>query len=53
MVHGVAADDAPKVAGESSGVRIELKRRLHDPVPEVGAYLRSVVTGHYRYYGCP
>jgi len=34
-------------------VRIELKRRLHDPVPEVGAYLRSVVTGHYRYYGCP
>jgi len=34
-------------------VRIELKRRLHDPVPEVGAYLRSVVTGHYRYYGVP
>jgi group II intron reverse transcriptase/maturase len=34
-------------------VRIELKRRLHDPVPEVGAYLRSVVTGHYHYYGVP
>jgi group II intron reverse transcriptase/maturase len=34
-------------------VRTELKRRLHDPVPEVGAYLRSVVTGHYRYYGVP
>jgi group II intron reverse transcriptase/maturase len=34
-------------------VRIELKRRLHDPVPEVGAYLRSVVTGHYRYFGVP
>ena len=34
-------------------VRIELKRRLHDPIPEVGAYLRSVVTGHFRYYGVP
>jgi RNA-directed DNA polymerase len=34
-------------------VRAELKRRLHDPVPEVGAYLRSVVTGHFRYYGVP
>jgi group II intron reverse transcriptase/maturase len=34
-------------------VRTELKRRLHDPVPEVGAYLRAVVTGHYRYFGVP
>ncbi|MEK9133380.1 MAG: group II intron reverse transcriptase/maturase, partial [Pseudomonadota bacterium] len=34
-------------------VRAELKRRLHDPVPEVGAYLRSVVTGHFRYFGVP
>jgi group II intron reverse transcriptase/maturase len=34
-------------------VRAELKQRLHDPVPKVGAYLRSVVTGHYRYYGVP
>jgi group II intron reverse transcriptase/maturase len=34
-------------------LRIELKRRLHDAVPEVGAYLRSVVQGHYRYYGVP
>jgi RNA-directed DNA polymerase len=34
-------------------VRTELKRRLHDAVPEVGAYLRSVVLGHYRYYGVP
>lgn len=34
-------------------VRAELKRRLHYSVPEVGAYLRSVVTGHFRYYGVP
>jgi group II intron reverse transcriptase/maturase len=31
----------------------ELKRRMHDPVPEQGAYLRSVVGGHVRYYGVP
>ena len=34
-------------------VKAELKRRLHDPVPEQGAYLRSVVLGHNRYYGVP
>ena len=34
-------------------VRAELKRRLHDPIPEVGAYLRAVLTGHNRYYGVP
>jgi hypothetical protein len=32
-------------------VRAELKQSLHAPYPKVGAYLRSVVTGHYRYYG--
>ena len=26
---------------------------LHDPVPEVGSWLRSVVGGHLRYYGVP
>ena len=31
----------------------ELKRRMHDPIPEQGAYLRSVVRGHIRYYGVP
>ena len=34
-------------------VKAELRRRLHDPVPEQGAYLRSVVTGHFRYDGVP
>lgn len=34
-------------------VRIELRRRMHDPVPEVGKWLRSVVGGHIRYYGVP
>jgi RNA-directed DNA polymerase len=34
-------------------VRTELRRRMHDPVPEVGAWLGSVVRGHARYYGVP
>jgi hypothetical protein len=31
----------------------ELRRRLHDPVEEVGAWLKSVVGGWYRYYAVP
>jgi RNA-directed DNA polymerase len=34
-------------------VKTELRRRLHEPVPQVGTYLRSVVLGHVRYYGVP
>ena len=34
-------------------VTTELRRRMHDPVPEQGAYLRSVIDGHFRYYGVP
>jgi RNA-directed DNA polymerase len=34
-------------------VKAELKRRLHEPVPEVGQWLRAVVAGHIRYYGVP
>ena len=34
-------------------VKTELMRRRHDPVPEVGRWLGSVVRGHSRYYGIP
>jgi group II intron reverse transcriptase/maturase len=34
-------------------LKTELRRRMHQPVPEQGAYLRSVVTGHVRYFGVP
>ncbi len=34
-------------------VRTELRRRMHDPVPEQGKWLASVVQGHCRYYGVP
>jgi len=34
-------------------VKIELQRRMHAPIPEVGQWLRMVVSGHFRYYGVP
>ena len=34
-------------------IKLELRKRMHQPVPEVGQWLRSVVAGHNRYYGVP
>ena len=34
-------------------VKAILRRRMHDPIPEVGAYLGRVVRGHLQYYGVP
>lgn len=34
-------------------IKQELRRRMHDPVPEVGAWLKSVVRGHMQYYSVP
>ena len=31
----------------------ELRRRMHTSIREQGAYLRSVLLGHFRYYGVP
>lgn len=42
-----------RVQRKLSEVKAELKRRLHRPVPEVGKWLRSVLQGHFNYYGVP
>jgi RNA-directed DNA polymerase len=34
-------------------VKTELPRRMHEPIPEQGKWLRAVVGGHVRYYGVP
>jgi len=34
-------------------VKMILRRRLHDPVPEIGKWLGAVVRGHAQYYGVP
>ena len=42
-----------RLQAQLSEVKAELRRRMHDPIPEVGKWLRSVVGGHVRYYGVP
>jgi group II intron reverse transcriptase/maturase len=34
-------------------VKETLRQRMHWPIPQQGAWLRSVLLGHYRYYGVP
>jgi RNA-directed DNA polymerase len=42
-----------RLQAKLDAVKAELRRRLHDPIPEVGQWLRSGVSGHFRYYGVP
>ncbi len=43
----------PRLQAKLHEVKTELRRRMHFPIPEQGADLRSVVSGHVRYYGVP
>ena len=45
----ISPDKLPKV----QTVKTELRQRMHRPLREQGAWLRSVVGGHVRYYGVP
>ncbi len=42
-----------RLRAKLKALRVELKRRLHWSVREVGEWLRAVLTGHFRYYGVP
>jgi RNA-directed DNA polymerase len=42
-----------RMRAKLQNLKIELRLRMHDPIPEQGKWLRSVVVGHYRYYGVP
>ncbi|MEH2469623.1 RNA-directed DNA polymerase [Nitrobacteraceae bacterium AZCC 2161] len=34
-------------------IKLELRRRMHSPIPEQGRWLRQVVTGHFGYFAVP
>jgi group II intron reverse transcriptase/maturase len=34
-------------------LKVELRKRMHWAIPEVGKWLKTVLLGHYRYYGVP
>lgn len=42
-----------RVRAKLAQVKATLRRRMHDPVPEVGRWLHTVLKGHYGYYGVP
>ena len=42
-----------RLVAKLRAVKTDLLRRLHLPLPQLGAWLRSVVQGHFRYYGVP
>jgi group II intron reverse transcriptase/maturase len=42
-----------RLRAKVKAVKTELRMRLHDPVPDVGRWLASVVRGHVQYFGVP
>ena len=34
-------------------IKLQLRKRMHDPVAQTGAWLRSVVQGYFNYYAVP
>ncbi len=42
-----------RLQAKLSEVKAELRRRMHDSIPEVGQWLSAVIRGHFLYYGVP
>jgi len=42
-----------RLQAKRNAVKTELRRRMHHPIPDMGQWRRSVVSGHIRYYGVP
>jgi RNA-directed DNA polymerase len=45
--------DSTRLRAKLRAVKTETRRRAHQPIPEQGAWLASVVRGHYAYYAVP
>jgi group II intron reverse transcriptase/maturase len=44
---------AKRVRAKLQAIKVEVKRRRHEPIPMLGQWLRSVVQGHLNYYAVP
>jgi RNA-directed DNA polymerase len=42
-----------RMQAKLKGIKVELRRRLQNPIPAVGRWLRTVLLGHYQYFGVP
>ena len=45
--------DSKRVPAKLRANRLEMRRRMHQPIPEQGRWLASVLRGHYQYYAVP
>jgi group II intron reverse transcriptase/maturase len=44
---------AKRMRARLQAIKLELRRRMHQPVRDTGQWLRSVLTGYYRYHAVP
>jgi RNA-directed DNA polymerase len=42
-----------RMQAKLQAIKQELRRRMHQPIPRQGLWLRQVITGYYRYYAVP
>jgi RNA-directed DNA polymerase len=42
-----------RMQAKLKAIKLELQRRMHRPLPELGAYVGAVIRGHVQYYGVP
>ena len=42
-----------KKIAKLKSLKVQLRQRMHAPVPQTGAWLRQVLRGHYQYYAVP
>jgi RNA-directed DNA polymerase len=42
-----------KMRSKLRSVKTEMRKRMHHPIPNQGAWLARVLVGHYRYYAVP
>ena len=52
-VLGSADDESKRMRAKLKAVHDQLKRRRHQPIPEQGRWLASVLRGHFAYYAVP
>jgi group II intron reverse transcriptase/maturase len=44
---------ARRMRAKLRSIKQELRKRLHEPIAQVGQWLRAVLSGYYRYFGVP
>jgi RNA-directed DNA polymerase len=42
-----------RMQAKLKAIKVDLRRRLQNPIPVAGQWLRSILLGHYQYFGVP